>query len=492
LAESLQTQLDEVFVQLRAEQRARECLGSAMGDLDRRITDGLQSMGEVASARIATDSATDGMLNALRRCVDELNEQCAWPPQNKAQDSGEESSPTLAQAVQNQRMQLEQLQAAQQQLHLQRQENVNGMTGEELSTLQGLPARHESMAEALDILQGRVAEMLALQRSNAENCSSEDLSEARKFKVLQQQQLQAVETQVEQLRKEPRGPTNETYQSFVEEVQQQLQVLQQQISTRESTAVAAPSGELTAGLRNMEGQVLALQGEKSQIVEALRTIQDQQQQMQLQQQQHEKELRAVLARRQSEDERASVMQELRAEVTVIASAVNMLCGRVEQLSTNDTKGALQTEIGAIASVVNKLSERVDRMGPREQQRPQSPLKLSTADRLQLTPEHLSQPLQWPGSDAGGESPESGNALRQQLAALVGDVRRLSTASGSGTGTASCLAAQPPPSAFRAPSPKRWLDEPLSVSVARSADEQFVPSPTAERILHRAAATATTR
>merc|ERR1719362_2459597 len=70
------------------------------------------------------------------------------------------------------------------------------------------------MAEALDILQGRVAEMLALQRSNAENCSSEDLSEARKFKVLQQQQLQAVETQVEQLRKEPRGPTNETYQSF--------------------------------------------------------------------------------------------------------------------------------------------------------------------------------------------------------------------------------------------------------------------------------------
>ena len=104
------------------------------------------------------------------------------------------------------------------------------------------------------------------------------------FWLHQQQQLQAVETQVEQLRTEPRGPTTETYTSFVEEVQQQLQALQQQIATRESTAVALPSGEITAGLRSVEGQVLALQGEKSQIVEALRTIQDQQQQMQLQQQ----------------------------------------------------------------------------------------------------------------------------------------------------------------------------------------------------------------
>jgi len=483
LAEGLQGQLDEVFLQLKAEQRAKECLGSAMGDLDRRVTEGLHSMGEVASARIATDSATDSMLNALRGCVDELNEQCAWPPPDKAQKSSEESSLTLAHVVQNQWLQLEQLQATQQQLHLRRQDSCNSITDEQLVTLQALPARHDSMAEALDMLQGRVAEVLALQRCNAERGGSEGLpEEARQFWLHQQQQLQAVEMQVEQLRTEPRGPAAETYKSFVEEVQQQLQALQQQIATRESTAVAVPGGELTAGLRNVEGQVLALQGEKSQIVEALQAIQDQQQQMQLQQQQQEKELRAILARRQGDEERASAMQELRAEVTVIARAVNMLSGRVEQLVTHDTTGGLQTDIGTIANVVNKLSERVDRMSPPEE--PQSPLKLST--------KHLSPQQQWHGPDASGESADGSNALRQQLATLVGEVHRLS--SGPGTGLAACVAkaAQPSPSAWRAPSPKRWLDEPLSVSVARSADEQFIPSPTAERILQRAAATSAAR
>jgi len=256
--------------------------------------------------------------------------------------------------------------------------------------------------------------------------------------------------------------------------------------------VAVPSGDLTAGFHSMEGQVLALQDEKAQIFEALRSMQEQQQQMQLQQQQQEKELSTLLARRQSDEQQASVVGELRAEVAVIASAVNTLCGRVEQLSTNDSKGALQTEIGAIASIVNKLSERVDRIDPREQRRPQSPLKLSTADRLQLTPEHLSPQLHWPGSDAGGESLDNSTTLRHQLAALVGDVRKLSVGSGIGLPVGMAKAAQPPSSAFRAPSPKRWLDEPLSVSVARSSDEQMVPSPTAERILHRAAATAVTR
>jgi len=579
MAEGLQQQLDEVVASLRSEQRSREVLCSTVGDLERRLSDGLQSMGEIASARMATDGATDAMLNALRKCVDELSEQCAWPVAGE----GEQQPPSLAEAVWQQQLQLGQVRRLQEQLQAQQEEERGQAAAlverharrlDEVTAV--LPARQEQLAQALQALQAQVDELSAAQAQGA-RCLEAQLqaavagggagapqgelaaavrsmegelqalqgergqaAEALRTLGEQQCQLQAVQQQLaasntlavsvqamqgqlQQLQGE-RGQVSEALKAAAEQ-QAQLQAMQQQLLAREGGAGAeGPSGglavveaqlqqlqaekqqvagalramgeqqqqlqtmqqqllaagagkpeanELSHSVRSMEGQLQLLHGEKGQVAEALRAIRDQQQQFQLAQQQQEQDLKAALAHARSGEEHAVAVQELRAEVTVIASAVNMLCGRVEQLSAQDTQSSLQTEVGAIANVVSQLSERMDRLDPRKERRSHSPLR--------MTPEHRPPVL------AEDEPVETAQALRHQLAALVGDVRRLSVSSPSGdhgdslSDDAACsrssgqrdrnsgqLPLQAPQSltSQKAPSPRRWLMEPLSVAVAK--------------------------
>jgi len=225
----------------------------------------------------------------------------------------------------------------------------------------------------------------------------------------------------------------------------------------------------------------SLRDDKIEIAEVLHALREQQQQLELVQQQQEQELQTFAEKAQGSDQHASVVQELRAEVTVLAGAVNMLSSSVEQLSLEDPQHAIQTEMGAIAAVVSKLSERIDRMDSMGLATPMRPaVEGSLPERR--TP----------------ESVENAQALRQQLAVLVGDVQRLSTTSPSPSVAGGCSNAgsdrrdsvqdelmhsrisQKEHSALsssmplpvqtlsgKAPSPRKWLNEPLAVSVARS-------------------------
>jgi len=209
----------------------------------------------------------------------------------------------------------------------------------------------------------------------------------------------------------------------------------------------------------MEMQLQAWQGEKSQLTETIQSIMEQQTQFQLVQQQQHQELRAALAHAQSDGENATAVQELRAEVTVIASAVKTLCSRVEQITTPEPQNAL-------VSMVSQLSERVEKLDPREP--PQ--LALAVAQKR-------AQPLV--------ETGESAQALRQQVSALMGNVSWLSNniaAGGLGrtslgaAGSKASLVDKRISSSSRAPSPRKWLSEPLSVSVARSDLPSSTSSP----------------
>lgn len=530
-AEGFQSKLDEVSCVLRAEQRNRELLFSTVADLERRLSDGLQSMGEVASARIATDGATDAMLDALRKCVDELGEQCAWPPPGSAGAGpvgGEPLAPTMAEAVKQQQAQLRQLwrlkehMQAQHEQELQRvftqlehqerrlnessgkgdvdriSEEVRRAVAEQQQQLQALQQQLTAscnLAASVRGVEERVQQLQAMPQRFGGAAGTDSVANT----------LQAMEGQMQQLQAE-KQQVAEALRTMGEQ-QQQLQAMQQQLlaaGAGAGSAAAANSGELAVTLHSVEGQLQALQAEKSQVAEVLHTIREQQQMFQMVQQQQEQELKGVLAKAQACEEQASAVQELRAEVTVIASAVNMLCSKVEQLSIQDPQSALQTEIGAIATVVSKLSERVDRIDPKDSHSLASSSVISPS--IRSTPGRAPPACESALSPPGGtsDSVETAQALRQQLAVLVGDVRRLSTASSSspagGPGSANGdrrdieeaayartrgnkdqvdLKPPAPPQSLvtgqKAPSPRKWLAEPLSVSVARSEQQTSTSS-----------------
>jgi len=126
------------------------------------------------------------------------------------------------------------------------------------------------------------------------------------------------------------------------------------------------------------------------------------------------------------------------------------------------------------SMVSRLSERVEKLEPRE---PSKPALALAQQRAQ------------PQVETG----ESAQALRQQVSDLMGNVSWLSNnIAAGGLGRSSLGAAgtnaspvdklvgsssrTPVGSSSRAPSPRKWLSEPLSVSVARSDLPSFTASP----------------
>jgi hypothetical protein len=261
-------------------------------------------------------------------------------------------------------------------------------------------------------------------------------------------------------------------------------------------------------VQSVEEQLRATKSETSQVKELLSNIEEQQQQFHVMHQRQEQDLQNILAtvkeqsgsRATSTEDGSTELKEMRSEVAMLANAINMLCGRVDELSSADHNAAMQAEIGAIAKVVSKLSERVDRLEPKD------PLIVSTGSPLRPT-RPSGRPWADPIPEVGGvgeaDAGDTASALRQQLAALVGgDVHPAHRKSGAsdhqscqsddgresvreevahlGVGaryTERPLAtqfAQPgallQPAAIlgrKAPSPRKWLTEPLSVSVARS-------------------------
>jgi len=352
-AQGMQRQLDEMIGVVRLEQREREQLVAMVGGLSRRLDDGLASIGEVAAARSETEGATDAVLTAMRRCIDELSAQCAWPPPGAAESEGPHAR-TMVEAVHHQQVQLRQLASLQAQLQ----------------------AQHEEHRQTVGVAAAWM-----------------------------QEQQQRLDESV----------------AAVTEVQRELRARQQQQEAElVSVAMAVREEAAADGGGN-----------------------------------------------------AAALQELRSEVATIASAVNVLLGRVNDLSeeVRSPQNALQTEIGAIASVVSTLSHRVDRLagggsGAASCKEPAAPALSARAvvDNEAAEPGDTQEPM------------ETSQALRQRLAALVGNVRhvdderreaeaalaRYKEQHGCGLPLGQTLQARPQ----KAPSPRMWLQEPLSVAVGR--------------------------
>lgn len=574
-AEGLQVQLDEVARAVKTEQQGRETICSAVCELERRLNEGLQSMGEVASARMATDGATDAMLNALRKCVDELSGHCAWPPPGSG--GAEPLAPTMAEAVWQQQVQMRQLLRMQEHMQAKQDEQMQQIVARLDRQDQRLDESCNAAATAstaVQELQHQVAELAAgqAQRVSAVEARVQALTDAsagpkqdvadqlgqlsevvqslndqqRQLQAVQQQlagnaslaaTVRAVEGQLQQLQGDKDRVAEAAFHSAAEnqrqlqamqqqllsgdtgseglvasikglegqlqqlqaekrqvaealhamgEQQHQLQVMQQQLLVAGASQglVGSAGDSLMANVQAMEGRLQYLQDDRSEVAEVLHALREQQQQLELVQQQQEQELQTFAEQAHNRDGQASDVQELRAEVTVLANAVNMIGNSVEQISLEDPQHAIQLEIGAIADVVSKLSDRVERLDA--QASPSHAAMVGTS-----SPQHHSQ--------LASESAETAQALRQQLAQLVGDVQRLasgptpagyadSSTAGSDRREAThdelmysrssshkeqlsmTMPSVAMPSALlsdrKAPSPRKWLAEPLSVSVAR--------------------------
>lgn len=289
-----------------------------------------------------------------------------------------------------------------------------------------------------------------------------------------------------------------------------IESLKNEISTIASEAASAVQvAKVTDRITQLDSELQALQGDKAKVAAAFRQFAEQQERLEAQHEQQRQDMQALIAaiqesgtgnsspggscagaqaaaaaviaarqaavsagREAASASRQEILQEvreLREDVTKVVGAVDVLWGRVGELAqSQDAEGALQTEIGAIASVVSKLSAKMDMLVP-EDGAPAAGLKDLSGMRSPM--DHA-------------EAAETAQVLRQRLAALVGDVRRsadekceadphhfpstlastcgIANAGMTARSTASVLQQQPQ----KPPSPRQWLSEPLSVSVAR--------------------------
>jgi len=264
-----------------------------------------------------------------------------------------------------------------------------------------------------------------------------------------------------------------------------IHAVQQQVAELATSCTLLSGDECRARLPE---QVRSLQAEKEQAAEVLRTIREQQQIIVHRLEQHEQQLASDL-RPQAEarhESGAAEVQTLRAEIAEVASSMRVLHGMISGRASQDSVAALQTEVGAIANVVSTLTERVDRVSGEE------PARLQGAA---LGPESACQ--------QSIDTAETAQALRRRLAALVGEVeqnaverRQRELPRGAEAANAEPLRQHPPTlgawqlacsqaastgrmssevgmAANRsAPSPRRWMMEPLAVSVARTGPEMW--------------------
>ena len=249
--------------------------------------------------------------------------------------------------------------------------------------------------------------------------------------------------------------------------------------------------------RQTVGVVAAcMQEQQQRLDESVAAVTEVQRELRARQQLHQAELASLTMAVREEAAAdcggtAAELQGLRSEVATIASAVNVLFGRVNDLSeeVRSPQNALQTEIGAIASVVSMLSHRVERLagggsGAASCEGPGMPAPAARSALASPAPPALAAlaSLAWPldveAAELGDtrEPTETSQELRQRLTALVGDVRRVGDErrvaeaalarymeqQGGGLPLGQTLQVRPQ----KAPSPRMWLQEPLSVDVGR--------------------------
>jgi len=460
VAEGLQHQLQETMTELSLEKREREVVTAVVKNLEQRLTDGLASMGQVAVARSATDGATEAVLSALRRCVDELGVQCAWPPDGAT--GGEPVAPTLSEAVQQLHAQLHQLQKLQDSLQarcVDQQEHAAAA-----ATL--MAEQHQRLEEGIAAITAATSEWPGRHQALA---SSVQMLECQVAKVAEAAGIEHLES---------------------------CEQMAAACSISNGTGHVGQHSETSqndTGLMALREQVNSLVSERDRAAEAFLALREQQQRMLAHQQLQEQELKNLQLSMQASTASSSsataacnndnALQELRVQVTMIASAVNTLCNRVDKLNMQDPRSALQTEMGAIANVVTKLAERVDRLDPQDA----APVLLALQDQPDAGVHTLHA--------MNREDPaETAQALRRKLAALVGDVQRtreerreaeieespLSRQLDMTTERLPALHAMA--AAQKAPSPRRWLMEPLSVSVARFDTSFGAPTASAAPVI----------
>jgi hypothetical protein len=155
------------------------------------------------------------------------------------------------------------------------------------------------------------------------------------------------------------------------------------------------------------------QAERAEFMQMMKAFQEQNVQLEEKQLAQEQQIASIVDRTVTPpcgdvaSQTAKGLTDLKEEVTTIATALSILCNRVNAFAAEDTQSALQTEIGAIANVVSNLTMRVD--------------QLAGQDALLAATPTLSREVTLGGEN---ETLETAQDLRERLAALVGDVRRV--------------------------------------------------------------------
>jgi hypothetical protein len=343
---------------LHKEAMQRESLVASVGNLSRRLDEGLVKVGEMTAARAETERATDVVLSAMRHCIDELSAHCAWPP------PGERDSvhgATLSEAMRHQQVQLHQLHELQVELQ----------------------AQHDAQRQQMSSLAGIMQE--------------------------QQHRIDESMASVTTAAVTPNPARFDTLAASVSDAKQQVTQLTAILQDKTETDKDLAS-QLAILTEKVAAQDMAQQTEKKQLAELVSIVQEQGRLLQEREAgsmatvlRELREARAISQASAAEAaETTSGLRQLKDEVTTIATALNLLCGRVNSLPAEDHTNALQTEMGVIASVVSKLSERLDQMSGHE----------TSASVLGVRKTSSESTL------------ETAQALRQRLGVLVGEVQQV--------------------------------------------------------------------
>lgn len=350
--------------ELRKEQASREALALKVQDLEARLNHALASMGQVAEARNATDSATDAMLNALRRGVEEISDRCG----------------TLEAQKENGACTMERMRETEAKFN----EMLRKMEATLDSADSSQASRDQDLAAAVQSLQGQFQVLQAEKRQVAEGLNA----------MGQKQQL--IETMQLEIR---------------EKIQQVMQPVARLSALETSVSlIQGQQRELSASLQGVVNMYQACPEhvgsmDKVAVAALLQPIQ----QCQQQQAKELQELKMmILELKNSETSETSEAGAARREVATVADALSMLCAKVDELSSTGEGDRHGAELGAISKALASLTERVD--------------QIEGKGTLEAHPT---------------PSSASSQTTREQRP--------------------------------RAPSPRRWLQEPLFVSVGRRSE-----------------------
>ena len=344
----------EVQMELRKEQTSREALEHKVLDLEARLNHALTSMSQVTEARHATDSATDAMLNALRRGVEEISDRCG----------------TLEAQKENGACTLERFRETEAKFNEMLRKMEVTLNSED--TCQDLVVAVKTLQSQFQILQ-------AEKRQVAEGLNAM----GQKQHLIEQMQLE-IREKIQQV-----APAAHLQQ--MESTLIQLQGQQRELSAS------------VQGLLNMYQACPEHVGSMDKVAVAalLQPIQQTQQQ----QAQELSDFKVMLEELKGGHSEAKAA---RREVATVADALSMLCSKVDELS--NATGTDTVDLGDLSKTLAALTERVEQMEGKGHQTMEA---------------------------AAAPTPSSASSSRGALP--------------------------------RVPSPRRWLQEPLFVSVGRKSD-----------------------